>query len=75
MEPNDEQTQPKSAAVPEELKQSVVQNDTAEKDGENEENDENEEMVMRTEIVVAIKDTAQPTADEVKEFESFASKY
>lgn len=28
-------------------------------------------MVMRTEITVEIKDSAQPTVEEIKEFESF----
>ena len=38
-------------------------------------NEENEaDVVMRTEIVVAIKDSAQPTMEEIKEFESFNSK-
>ena len=49
--------------------------------GENEEDDQSEneddqkEAVMRTEIAVTIKDTAQPTVEEIKEFESFSSKY
>ena len=30
---------------------------------------------MRTEIVVAVKDSAQPTFEEIKEFESFSSKF
>lgn len=29
---------------------------------------------MRTEIVVAVKDEAQPTFEEIKEYESFSSK-
>ena len=73
-----------------ELPQSqVIQETTAKKiNGNNEDNDEdvqsagnniNEEQseanVMRTEVAVAIKDAAQPTAEEVKEFESFSSKY
>jgi len=35
---------------------------------------EEETVVMRTEITVAIKDTAQPTVAEIQEFESFSSK-
>ena len=34
-----------------------------------------EAAIMRTEITVAIKDTAQPTFEEIKEFESFSSKW
>ena len=30
---------------------------------------------MRTELQVAINDTAQPTEEEIKEFQSFSSKY
>ena len=33
------------------------------------------DTVMRTEIVVAVKDSAQPTFEEIKEFESFSSKF
>ena len=33
-----------------------------------------EEAVMRSEIAVAIKDTALPTAEEVQEFEKFSSR-
>ena len=29
---------------------------------------------MRTEVAVTIKDSAQPTVEEIKEFESFSSK-
>ena len=37
--------------------------------------DEEETAVMRTEIAVAIKDTAQPTVEEIKEFESFSKHF
>ena len=50
-------------------------------DGENEEDEASgaedqasQDVVMRTEITVAIKDSAQPTVEEIKEFESFSSK-
>ncbi len=48
-------------------------------DAENEDEEvsgpeEAEEVVMRSEIAVAITDTALPTAEEVQEFEKFSSK-
>ena len=46
-----------------------------EEDEQSEAEDDQKEAVMRTEIAVTIKDTAQPTVEEIKEFESFSSKY
>lgn len=57
--------------------QSSAQTDkckVADDDEEYSAGEENNTAVMRTEITVAIKDSAQPTVDEIKEFESFSSK-
>ena len=42
---------------------------------DNAEEDENEQVVMRVELAIEIADTAQPTQEEIKEYESFSSKF
>ena len=42
---------------------------------ENEDDADAQEVVMRTELAIEIADTAQPTIEEIKEYESFTSKF
>ena len=42
---------------------------------DNAEEEENEQVVMRMELAIELADTAQPTREEIKEYESFSSKF
>ena len=43
--------------------------------GDNQEDETEEQIIMREKLELNIADTAQPTVEEIKEYESFSSKY
>ena len=47
----------------------LVGEEAENEDDEQSANEDGDQIVMRTEITTAIQDTAQPTVEEIKEFE------
>ena len=67
-----QESEPPSVLASTAKKLSTLQQEGEDEEGSGAEGED--QPVMRTEITVPIRDTAQPSEEEVKEFESFSSK-